>query len=112
MLILEENFKWHFEAFAFELFIVVKEGQCSGRKGPGKGRSPAAARAPLWGPGREGRRLLQRRRLPLGPRHFPGIERPGILARQPCTGAAVAPSTLPSGPTRTPACMHGEETGL
>ncbi len=26
---------------------VVKEGQCSGRKGPGKGRSPAAARAPL-----------------------------------------------------------------
>ncbi len=32
----------------------------------------------------------------LGPRHFPGIKRPGILARQPCTGAAVAPSTLPS----------------
>ncbi len=36
---------------------VVKEGQCSGRKGPGKGRSPAAARAPLSGPEREGRRL-------------------------------------------------------
>ncbi len=27
---------------------VVKEGQCSGRKGPGKGRSPVAARAPPW----------------------------------------------------------------
>ncbi len=38
----------------------MKEGQCSGRKGPGKGRSPAAARAPLSGPEREGRRLLQR----------------------------------------------------
>ncbi len=36
----------------------MKEGQCSGRKGPGKGRSPAAARAPLSGPEREGRRLL------------------------------------------------------
>ncbi len=45
---------------------VVKEGQCSGRKGPGKGRSPAAARAPLSGPEREGRRLLQRLRPPSG----------------------------------------------
>ncbi len=26
----------------------MKEGQCSGRKGPGKGRSPVAARAPPW----------------------------------------------------------------
>ncbi len=25
----------------------VKEGQCSGRKGPGKGQSPAPTRAPL-----------------------------------------------------------------
>ncbi len=45
---------------------VVKEGQCSGRKCPGKGRSPAAARAPLSGPEREGRRLLQRLRPPSG----------------------------------------------
>ncbi len=45
---------------------VVKEGQCSGRKGPGKGRSPAAARAPLSGPEREGQRLLQRLRPPSG----------------------------------------------
>ncbi len=37
-------------------------GAVSGRKGPGKGRSPAAARAPLRGPGREGRRLFQRLR--------------------------------------------------
>uniref|UniRef100_A0A8C2G0K9 Ig-like domain-containing protein n=1 Tax=Cyprinus carpio TaxID=7962 RepID=A0A8C2G0K9_CYPCA len=33
-------------------------GQCSWRKGPGKGRSPAAARAPLSGPGRKGQQLL------------------------------------------------------
>ncbi len=36
---------------------IVKEGQCSGRKGPGKGRSPVAARAPHLGPGARGRRL-------------------------------------------------------
>ncbi len=35
----------------------VKEGQCSRRKGPGKGRSPAAAHAPLSGPGCEGWQL-------------------------------------------------------
>ncbi len=35
----------------------VKEGQCSGRRGPGKGRSPVAARAPHLGPGARGRRL-------------------------------------------------------
>ncbi len=56
---------------------VVKEGQCSGRKGPGKGRSPAAARAPLRGPGREGRWLFQRLRPPLGPRqHSMGLVGP------------------------------------
>ncbi len=54
----------------------VKEGQCSGRKGPGKGRSPADARAPLSGPGREGRRLLQRLRPPLGPRRSKGLVGP------------------------------------
>ncbi len=74
---------------------IVKEGQCSGRKGPGKGRSPAAARAPLSGPEREGRRLLQRLFL-LRATAPPGMIRPGILARQPCTGAAAAPSTHPS----------------
>ncbi len=35
----------------------MKEGQCSRRKGPGKGQSPVATRAPLSSPGREGRRL-------------------------------------------------------
>ncbi len=73
----------------------MKEGQCSGRKGPGKGRSPAAARAPLSGPEREGRRLPQRLFL-LRATAPPGMIRPGILARQPCTGAAAAPSTHPS----------------
>ncbi len=51
-------------------------GQCSRRKGPGKGRSPAAARAPLSGPGREGRRL----RPPFGPR---AAALPGVTARHP-----------------------------
>ncbi len=73
----------------------MKEGQCSGRKGPGKGRSPAAARAPLSGLEREGRRLPQRLFL-LRATAPPGMIRPGILARQPCTGAAATPSTHPS----------------
>ncbi len=59
----------------------VKEGQCSGRKGPGKGRSPAAARAPLWGPGCEGRWLLQRLRLPLDPRRSTGLVGPASWGR-------------------------------
>ncbi len=43
----------------------MKEGQCSGRKGPGKGRSPAGRTcSPLRA---EGRWLLQRLRLPLDP---------------------------------------------
>ncbi len=37
-------------------FVMV--GQCPRRNGPGKGRSPAAARAPLSGPGCEGWQLL------------------------------------------------------
>ncbi len=27
MLILDENFRWHLEAFASELFIILTEGQ-------------------------------------------------------------------------------------
>ncbi len=73
---------------------VVKEGQCSGRRGPGKGRSPAAARAPLRGPGREGRRLFQRLRPPLGPRqltrHIPPPK------RHPRHPAAAHAGVLPS----------------
>ncbi len=89
-------------------------GQCSRRKGPGKRRSPAAARAPLSGPGREGRRL----RPPFGPR---AAALPGVTARHPgpaswpvsrLTGAVLVPQRSLPGPTRTPACMHGEETGL
>ncbi len=48
----------------------MKEGQCSRRKGPGKGRSPAAARAPLSGPEHEGRRLLLAASSSFGPRHL------------------------------------------
>ncbi len=54
----------------------MKEGQCSGRKGPGKGRSPAAARAPLSGPEREGRRLLAAASSSFGPRHLRGLYGP------------------------------------
>lgn len=58
--------------------------QCSWRKGPGKGRSPAAARAPLFGPGREGRRLLLAASSSSLAAALAGDGRPGILARRPC----------------------------
>ncbi len=89
----------------------VKEGQCSGRKGPGKGRSPVAARASLPGSGGARRRLLAASSS-CGPAALPG-RRPGILARQPSLGGAVllldAPFLDPQGHQR--ACT-GEETGL
>ncbi len=64
-------------------------GQCSRRKGPGKGRSPAAARAPLSGPGREGGGFVL-----LLARGASGGIRPGILARQPSSGCRTRRSTL------------------
>ncbi|KAL0173849.1 hypothetical protein M9458_029817, partial [Cirrhinus mrigala] len=84
------------------------EGQCSEMKGPGKGRSPAAALTPRRGPRHEGQRL---------PLAASRVNRPGILAKWPSVcgsrpdrgGAQYL--NLP-GTTRTPACMHGEETGL
>ncbi len=79
-----------------------RRGSVSGRKSPGKGRSPAAARAPLSGPEREGRRLL----LALHPPSAHGTSgdlRPGILARQPCHGCGTcslnAPFLDPRGPS-------------
>ncbi len=74
----------------------MKEGQCSGRKSPGKGRSPAAARAPLSGPEREGRRLLLAASSSFGPRHLRGLYGPASWPVSRVTGAALAPSTLPS----------------
>ncbi len=65
----------------------MKEGQYSERKGPGKGRSPAATLAPLCGPGREGRRLLQQLCLPLGPRHSTGLVGPATGPDGRITGA-------------------------
>ncbi len=70
---------------------VVKEGQCSGRKGPGKGQSPAA---PL-GSGARGRRLPSASSSSFGPAALPGV-RPGILARLPSRGWGPPLSTLPS----------------
>ncbi len=76
---------------------VVKEGQCSGRKGPGKGRSPAAARAPLRGPGREGRRLFQRLRPPLGPRqHSMGLVGPASWPDGRLAGAVLVRTAGPA----------------
>ncbi len=83
--------------------LVMLRG--SWRKGPGKGRSPVAARAPLW-------------RLPLAasssfwPAALPGVYGPSSWPVSRLAGAVLdAQRSLP-GPTRTPACMHGEETGL
>ncbi len=76
---------------------VVKEGQCSGRKGPGKGRSPAAARAPLRGPGREGRWLFQRLRPPLGPRqHSMGLVGPASWPDGRLAGAVLVRTAGPA----------------
>ncbi len=76
---------------------VVKEGQCSGRKGPGKGRSPAAARAPLRGPGREGRWLFQRLRPPLGPRqHSRGLVGPASWPDGRLAGAVLVRTAGPA----------------
>ncbi len=85
----------------------MKEGQCSRRKGPGKGRSPAAARAPLLQVRgtRDGGFILF---LPCGAfrdytaRHPrpPAVSRvrssSGPRVRQLAPSAASIPSTLPS----------------
>ncbi len=78
----------------------MKEGQCFGRKGPGKGRSPAAARAPLSGPEREERRL-----------HPPSAHGTSgdYTARHPGPSAVsrvrhLLPQRSLPGPMRTPAC--------
>ncbi len=97
-----------FKEFPRRAAGFVKEGQCSRRKGPGKGRSPAAARAPLSGPGHEGRRLPLAASSCFGPRRFRGLYGPAswpisriagaVLIRTAGLGALVArdPSTLPS----------------
>ncbi len=102
----------------------VKEGQCSRRKGPGKGRSPVAARAPRWGPGARGGGLssgfvyllAHGARLGWSARH-PGstaVSRVRISSGQRVRQLwrrGLPLRSLP-GPTRTPACMHGKEPGL
>ncbi len=85
---------------------VVKEGQCSGRKGPGKGRSPVAARAPPWVRGARaaasigGFVLLWARGASRGTARHPG---PSAVS-----GAVLRARRSLPGPTRTPACMHGK----
>ncbi len=102
---------------------TVKEGQCSERKGSEEG---GGVRQPHKLPTAPGRRLP-----PAASSSWPtalcGDKRPGILARQPHSGCGSSPDrgsgssrlwrrgiplrSLPV-PTRTPACMHGKETGL
>ncbi len=101
----------------------VKEGQCSRRKGPGKGRSPAAARAPCWGPGTRGGGLSSGfvYLLAHGAQRGWSARHPGPTAVSRVwisSGQRVRqlwrrglPLRSLPGPTRTPACMHGEETG-
>ncbi len=74
----------------------MKDGQCSRRKGPGKVRSPAAARAPLAGPGREGRWLRVAASSSFGPRRFWGLYGPASWPASRLTGVALDPSLLPS----------------
>ncbi len=76
----------------------VKEGQCSRRKGPGKGRSPAAARAPFSD---SGRRLLLAASSSFGPRRFQGLYGPaswpvGCTGKRPVSRGE-APSAFNSG---------------
>ncbi len=97
----------------------VKEGQCSRRN--------CSTRAPLSGPGREGWLLRLATLSSFGPRRFQGLYGPASKTDQPYSGCGSRPDrrsgssqlwrrgiplrSLP-GPTRTPACMHEEETGL
>ncbi len=100
----------------------VKEGQCSRRKGPGKGLSPAAAHAPRWGPGARGGGLSSGfvYLLAHGARRGWSARHPGPTAVSRVrisSGQRVRqlwwrglPLCSLPGPTRTPGCMHGEET--
>ncbi len=107
---------------------VVKEGQCSGRKGPGKGaESGGRTRSPPRSGARGTAAFPAASSTSRSTATLDGSSRPGILARRPSRGCGPRPDrgsgssrlrrhpipqrSLP-GPTRTPACMHGEETGL
>ncbi len=72
-----------------------RRGQCSGRKGPGKGRSPAAAQAPLSGSGARGAAASPSSFILLRPTAPPGTIRPGILARQPYSGCGTCSLNAP-----------------
>ncbi len=74
----------------------MKDGQCSRRKGPGKGRSPAAARAPLTGPGREGRRLRVAASSSFGPRRFWGLYGPASWPVSRLAGAVLIRTAGPA----------------
>ncbi len=98
----------------------MKKRQCSRRKGPGKGRSPAAALAPLSGPGREGRQLplvasssfgLRRFRELYGLASWPVSRIAGVVLVRAAGLAALATwytSTLPSW-THEDTSVHARE---
>ncbi len=85
-----------------------RKGQCSGRRGPGKGRSTAAACAPYLGPGCEGAVPSSSGFVLLDPQRFAGINGPASWPVSRTTGTALIrtagtaarvfgdPPTLPS----------------
>ncbi len=84
----------------------VKEGQCSRRKGPGKGRSPAAARASFSD---SGRRLLLAASSSFGPRRFQGLYGP---ASWPVSRSAGAVLVQTAGSSTLPSWTHDEDTSV
>ncbi len=74
----------------------MKEGQCSGRKGPGKGRSESGGRthSPL-GSGARGSAASPAASSTSWPTALDGTGRPGILARRPSHGCGTRSLNAP-----------------
>ncbi len=96
--------------------------QCYGRKSPGRAESGSHTRFPLRSRAR-GAVDSPAASSTSCPKALDGTVRPGILAWRPYHGCSFVRTTGPGlmslevprslpGPTRTLACMHGEETGL
>ncbi len=105
----------------------MKEGQCSEGKGSEEGaESGSSTRSPL-GPRREGAAASSGGFAPPGPRRSVGTNSLASWPINSIAGAVLVRTAGPAahgsgsvgfprrslpGPMRTPACMHGKETGL